>query len=682
MKAIDPDPLNGTDDETSSTPPSKQQQQSGSALGVSSDEQKEVFNLTSTTEKSPVSKRRKTQSSIPSRQKKTPKKSTTISVQTEWTWKDMEMLEQYRIREEQPEPVPVEEEEREELEQEVIVEPEVPIPKISESPEQAESTTSSLPELPILTSVGPPPILQYNPESKQKLFDIPRTNEQAIETELRELGVHIHGHIPCEFCGQQLLKWPTIVEQEKFAPSQLFCCSEYREFVEAVLEMQKEENQKIDSKQIDIQPHAKVRSRRARQLAEERAKTRVWERHMAEQKRLEEQAQKLAHAAQSKSSDLRRQAHSNATRKHNTITATNRLNDGGTSIDATERRAQQLTSYRGVSSRASSSPSPSTAEPGSAMAAKMRTLTYQLSNLKFVEEGWTLQRPPDFEISSDEDSEDEEHIIVPRDLSSSILKKYERPLIQRFYKDGSKAAILFPNGTGCVYYPSGNTAISISEVARAMLLYTAFTDEPTLSAKQLAQFDPFGNGYCNFMNGDLRLQLTALEGVELNVDGSRRRRWNWWTKVNTSLEPHVHAPPFQPILFHLNKEIVIKICSQEKLYMKFSTELIELKFKVGARLQVNNVNNLPSTQKSDPYENLLKKKNIILTRLLKNIQYEAQQYIRSEEQLRTSQQTTIINLQPQHRTKQPIKKSLFPPIRQNEEKIQNNRKIYRSVIVT
>jgi hypothetical protein len=38
--------------------------------------------------------------------------------------------------------------------------------------------------------------------------------------------------------------------------------------------MQKEENQKLDSKQIDIQPHAKVRSRRARQLAEERAKTR------------------------------------------------------------------------------------------------------------------------------------------------------------------------------------------------------------------------------------------------------------------------------------------------------------------------------------------------------------------------------------------------------------------------
>ncbi len=52
----------------------------------------------------------------------------------------------------------------------------------------------------------------------------------------------------------------------------------------------------------------------------------------------------------------------------------------------------------------------------------MKTLTYQLSNLKFVEEGWTLRKPPDFEISSDEDSEDEEHILVPRNLTSSTIK--------------------------------------------------------------------------------------------------------------------------------------------------------------------------------------------------------------------------------------------------------------------
>lgn len=56
--------------------------------------------------------------------------------------------------------------------------------------------------------------------------------------------------------------------------------------------------------------------------------------------------------------------------------------------------------------------------------------------------------------------------------------------------------------------------------------------------------------------------------------------------------------------------------------------------------------------------------------------------MKSQESIRTSQQTTLVNLQQQNRPKRPMKQSLFPPIRQNEEKIQNNRKIYRSVIVT
>ncbi len=50
----------------------------GSPLGVSSDEQKEVFSLTSATGKLPtVSKKRDSQAAIPSRRQKTAKKSTT-----------------------------------------------------------------------------------------------------------------------------------------------------------------------------------------------------------------------------------------------------------------------------------------------------------------------------------------------------------------------------------------------------------------------------------------------------------------------------------------------------------------------------------------------------------------------------------------------------------------------------
>jgi hypothetical protein len=63
----------------------------------------------------------------------------------------------------------------------------------------------------------------------------------------------------------------------------------------------------------------------------------------------------------------------------------------------------------------------------------MKTLTYQLSNLKFVEEGWTLRKPQDFEISSDDESEDEEHILVPRNLASAIIKVLSNQFIISFY---------------------------------------------------------------------------------------------------------------------------------------------------------------------------------------------------------------------------------------------------------
>jgi hypothetical protein len=60
------------------------------------------------------------------------------------------------------------------------------------------------------------------------------------------------------------------------------------------------------------------------------------------------------------------------------------------------------------------------------VAARMKTFTYQLSNLKYVEEGYTLRGPVDFEISSDDDSENEEQILVPRNLSSTAIKVIKR----------------------------------------------------------------------------------------------------------------------------------------------------------------------------------------------------------------------------------------------------------------
>lgn len=118
----------------------------------------------------------------------------------------------------------------------------------------------------------------------------------------------------------------------------------------------------------------------------------------------------------------------------------------------------------------------------------------------------------------------------------------EKPLNIRTYKNGNLALIVFPDGTGNVYYESGRLAMTIAMVSRGMHIYTAYTDDP-VNQNLLALFDPYGNGVCNYSNGKLRLQMGPLGGVEFEVqenDLQRRKRWLWWDSTN-----HIHAPPYE-----------------------------------------------------------------------------------------------------------------------------------------
>lgn len=63
--------------------------------------------------------------------------------------------------------------------------------------------------------------------------------------------------------------------------------------------------------------------------------------------------------------------------------------------------------------------------------------------------------------------------------------------------------VLFPDGTGTVFYPSGRLAICISLVSRGMHLLNVFSDDE-MNPKQLATFDPFGNVCCNYASGRIR----------------------------------------------------------------------------------------------------------------------------------------------------------------------------------
>ena len=74
-----------------------------------------------------------------------------------------------------------------------------------------------------------------------------------------------------------------------------------------------------------------------------------------------------------------------------------------------------------------------------------------------------------------------------------------------------------------------------------------------------------------------------FEHVE-NNDIHRRKRWFWWDAIK-----HTHAPPFQPIQFILNQQVGVKIHNQQKIYLSFLADGHQYNFRVGSKLQVNNI---------------------------------------------------------------------------------------------
>lgn len=78
-----------------------------------------------------------------------------------------------------------------------------------------------------------------------------------------------------------------------------------------------------------------------------------------------------------------------------------------------------------------------------------------------------------------------------------------------------------------------------------------------------------------------RLFLDQMGGLELQPDGSRRRKWSW-----LDTETHTHAPPVQPLCFALNKYIGIRVLSQDHISMTFLHYNRSCRFNVGVKLRV------------------------------------------------------------------------------------------------
>ena len=77
----------------------------------------------------------------------------------------------------------------------------------------------------------------------------------------------------CEFCNKDVLPFPTLEQQQQFPPEQLYCCNDYREFVEFALNASSEleEEQKKKNKLISVKVHEHVGSKQERNAAKEKA---------------------------------------------------------------------------------------------------------------------------------------------------------------------------------------------------------------------------------------------------------------------------------------------------------------------------------------------------------------------------------------------------------------------------
>ncbi|OCT95581.1 glutamate-rich protein 6B isoform X2 [Xenopus laevis] len=177
-----------------------------------------------------------------------------------------------------------------------------------------------------------------------------------------------------------------------------------------------------------------------------------------------------------------------------------------------------------------------------------------------------------------------------------------------------KFIIQFPNGTGQIFYPSGNTGILITCCSPAQYTFIILEDSQQNPQIQ-AVFMSNGHAVCYHQNGFIWTVLDPFGGSYFNENGIRQKAWSWW-----DFSHHVHAPPFQPITMSLNTNTEVKVISQENIELTFSSKDKRVTFNVGSKLMVKDHQKIILwKQRIREEENYLYLKRQQISGLLRNI---------------------------------------------------------------
>ncbi|RUS90826.1 hypothetical protein EGW08_001445 [Elysia chlorotica] len=482
-----------------------------------------------------------------------------------------------------------------------------------ESPKKAKQQRHHLP------TIGPPQILKYIRESDQLeketdhasslyllLISLKQSTDFVLDEQGRPAGMFSG---PCEFCGDDIKLFPTLEQQLSEPPESLYCCEDYREFVEFAMTTANrlEEDMSKQNEKISIKVHGHHGSKQARKLAKEQAVQRMRERELA---RRQQEASGLQAAFYQYSRGLDVDGESNDGDKRgrlrrDTSTGGDDTGSEGDTVDGAERKISKRVgrgsrgaagvsrggtghsgSFSGRGPGMQLAPSGALGPVGSfssfgglgaEVARQMKTINYQLSSQRCLEEGWTLRAPSPLDLDNPENE-----VFVPEPLHPSMIasgKLHGRELVEKFYPDGKKFITMFPDGTGNVFYPSGRLGIIITSISLGKNTYVVQDDSD--NPEILAVFEPNGNGCCYFSNGKVRLCYDQMGGTELDITGARKRVWSWRDQ-----ETHVHAPPFQPIVFGMNRFLGVRFMAQESIALTLTGRKRSCRFNVGARLKL------------------------------------------------------------------------------------------------
>ncbi|XP_007187120.1 glutamate-rich protein 6B [Balaenoptera acutorostrata] len=199
------------------------------------------------------------------------------------------------------------------------------------------------------------------------------------------------------------------------------------------------------------------------------------------------------------------------------------------------------------------------------------TFTFHLCNL-----------PPQDEESEKEVVE-QSHRLVRRKKTLEIHTDWIKSKIKVHQGDGkiilypneTVFQILFPDGSGQIYYPSGHLAMLILSIKEGKFTYIILEDNENMCVRAIIN----NSGHATFCdeNGNIWLNLSQNLGFYFARD-KYQKAWNWW-----DLNLHIHAPPVQPISLKINQYIKVQIRSQDKIIFRFNHKKKHICLNLGTK---------------------------------------------------------------------------------------------------